>query len=54
MAELVVALALLGVGEDLVGLGRLLELLLGRLVARVAVGVELLRGLPEGLRGAPV
>jgi hypothetical protein len=44
----VVTLALVGVGEDGVRLGRLLELLLGGLVARVAVGVELHRELPVG------
>jgi hypothetical protein len=41
--ELVVLGPLAGVGEDGVGLGRLLELLLRLLVARVAVGVELQR-----------
>ena len=41
VAEAVVGRALLGVGEDGVGLGRFLELLLGGLVARVAVGVVL-------------
>src|SRR5204862_296502 len=45
----VVLLALLGVGEDVVGLGDLLEALLGPLVARVAVGVVLARELAVGL-----
>src|SRR5581483_10421243 len=40
-AELVVLLSLLGVGEDVVRLVDLLEALLGRLVVRVEVGVEL-------------
>ena len=48
MSELVVALALLGVVKDVVGLGRLLELLLGRLVAWIAVGVVLHRKLAVG------
>ena len=48
-AELVVLLALLGVGERLVGLADLLELLLRRLVARVLVGVVLARELAERL-----
>src|SRR6266568_4665565 len=39
MAEPVVRDALLGVGEHLVGLGRLLERLLGLLAARVAIRV---------------
>ena len=45
VAELVVAGPLLAVGEDLVGLGRLLELLDGLGVAGVAVGVVLDRQL---------
>jgi hypothetical protein len=45
VAELVVARALLRVGEDLVRLGDLLERLLGLLVAGVAVGVVLEREL---------
>ena len=39
MSELVVACTLVGVAENVVGLGGLLELLLGFLVARIAVGV---------------
>src|SRR5690606_25400143 len=46
VAELVVAGLLVGVREHGVGLGRLLELLLGFLVARVLVGVVLERDLP--------
>ena len=45
----VVDLALLGVGEDLVGLGGLLELLLGLGVVVVDVGVELAGEAAEGL-----
>ena len=45
----VVSLALLRVGEDVVGLLDLLEALLGRLVTGVAVGVVLARELPVGL-----
>jgi hypothetical protein len=45
----VVGLALLGVGQDRVRLLHLLEALLGRLVARVAVGVVLARELAVGL-----
>ena len=45
----VVALALLGVGQNVVGLLDLLEALLGRLVALVAVRVVLPRELPVGL-----
>ena len=48
VAVRVVALALLGVAEDAVGLRRLLEALLGLLVARVAVGVVLERQLAVG------
>src|SRR5262249_57928366 len=56
--EAVVALALLGVAEDAVGLGRLLEALLRLLVARVAVRVVLEGQLPVGgldllLAGSP-
>src|SRR5205085_6298862 len=51
VAEAVVARALLGVGEDGVGLGRLLELLLGLVVAGVLVRVvadcELAVGAPD-------
>ena len=43
VAVLIVELALLGIGEDLVGLGQLLEALLGRVVAGVAVGMALHR-----------
>ena len=49
MAELIVALALLGVGEDLICLGGLLELLGRVLVALVAVGVVLHREFAIGL-----
>ena len=44
----VIQRALLGIGQHLVGLGRLLELGLGGVVARVAVGVILHRELPVG------
>ena len=37
--ELIVGLPLTGVGEHVVGLGRLLESLLGGLIARISVGV---------------
>ena len=47
--ELVVGLALLGVGEDLVGLADLLEALLGRGVALVDVGMVLAGKATEGL-----
>ena len=49
MAVLVVLGPLLGVGEDLVGLGGLLELLLRILVPLVLVGMMLHRQLAEGL-----
>ena len=49
VAELVVGGALPGVGEHLVGFLGLLELLLGALVVRVAVGMVLHRELPVGL-----
>ena len=49
MAVAVEGRAALGVGEDLVGLGRLLELLLGVGVVAVDVGVQLARQAPEGL-----
>ena len=45
MTELVVALAFLRIVEDIIRLGRFLELLLGRLVARIAVGMILHRQL---------
>ena len=48
VAEAVVARALLGIREDLVRLGRLLEPRLRFLVARVAVGVQLHRELAVG------
>ncbi len=48
MAVAVIGCAALGVGEDLVGLGGLLELLLGLRVVRVDVGVQLARLYPEG------
>ncbi len=41
VAELVIFGALLGVGEHIIGLGGLLEFLLGLLVARVLVGMIL-------------
>jgi hypothetical protein len=44
----VVALALLRVAEDAVGLGRLLEPVFGVLVPLVAIGVVLERQLPVG------
>ena len=50
LAHLVVLLALLGVAEHVVRGGDLLEALLGVLVPRVGVGVELLRELPVGAR----
>ena len=49
VAVAVVRRAALGVGEDLVGLGGLLELLLGLRVVAVDVGVQLARELAEGL-----
>jgi hypothetical protein len=49
VAVAVVGGAALGVGEDLVGLRRLLELLLGVGVVAVDVGVQLARQAPEGL-----
>ncbi len=49
MAVAVIRGAPLGVGEDLVGLGGLLELLLGLGVVRVDIGVQLARQLTEGL-----
>ena len=45
VAEAIVAGALVAVAQDRVGLGRFLELLFGRLVALVAIGVELQREL---------
>ena len=45
MAEAVVHVPLVGVGEDRVGLGRFLELVFGGLVAGIAVGMELQRQL---------
>jgi hypothetical protein len=53
-AEAVVGGAPLGVGEDLVGLRGLLELLLGLRVVPVHVRVELARQLPEALLDLPV
>src|SRR5664280_2462907 len=47
--NLVVDLALLGIAEDVVGLGEGLELLLGRLVDRIHVGVILARQLAKRL-----
>ena len=49
MAVAVVRRAALGVGQDLVGLGGLLELLLGLRVVVVDVGVQLAGELAEGL-----
>ena len=49
MAVAVEGGAALCVREDLVGLGRLLELLLGVGVVAVDVGVQLARQAPEGL-----
>ena len=49
ISKAVVACPLFGIGEDAIGLGCELELLLGRLVARVAVGVELERLCAIGL-----
>jgi len=48
-AQLVIDLALLVVAQNVVGLGDLLELLLGFLVTRIHVGVILTRQLAEGL-----
>src|SRR5690606_4653937 len=48
VAEAVVARPALGVAEDLIGLGGLLELLLGRRIPRVAVRVVLEGDLAEG------
>ncbi len=48
-AELVVDLALLRIAEDVVGLGDLLELLLGRLVPGIHVGVIFARKFTERL-----
>ena len=54
VAEAIVGGALVAVGEDRVGLGRFLELLLGRVVARVAIGVVLERQLAVGALDLPV
>ena len=59
MAVAVIQRTAIGVGEDLVSLGGLLELLLGVGVVRVDVRVQLARQLPECLLdrrvvGAPV
>src|SRR5579864_2378837 len=43
VAVAVIALALIGVGEDFVGLGGLLEALLGLFIARIPVGMILQR-----------
>ena len=48
MAEAVVHVALVGVGQHRVGLGRFLELVLRLLVAGVAIGVVLQRQLAVG------
>ena len=44
----VVSTPLVGIGEDTVGLGGLLEAILRRLVSGVSVGMELHRDLPVG------
>src|SRR5208282_4809046 len=49
VAEAVVGRPLLTILEDVVGLVQVLELLLGRFVARIAVGVKLHGELPVGL-----
>ena len=49
VAELVVTRTLVGIRQHVVGLGGLLELFLGLLVARVLVGVIFYRGLAVGL-----
>src|SRR5690606_36297069 len=49
MADAIVGLALGRPGQDLVGLLGLLELALGRLVGRIAVGMVFHRELPIGL-----
>ena len=49
MAVAVIDLAALGVGQDLVGLGGLLELLLGVGIVVVDVGMQLARELAKGL-----
>src|SRR5450755_2208187 len=49
VAVAVVGRAAFGVGEHLIGLGRLLELLLGARVVAVDVGMQLPRQPPEGL-----
>ena len=48
LAVSVVDLALLGIGEDLVGLGRCLELLLGVGIVSVDIGMQLAGDLAEG------
>ena len=48
-AELIVDLALLGIAEDVVGLGDGLEFLFGRLVAGIHVGMIFARKFAEGL-----
>ena len=59
MPERVVCAAAVGIGEHLIGLGRLLELLLGLGIVLVDVRMELARQPPEGLldlrvAGSPV
>ena len=49
MAVLIVELALLRIGEDLVGLGELLEALLRGVVTRVMVGMAIHRQLAVSL-----
>jgi len=49
VAEGVIGAPALGIGEDLVGLGRLFELLLGLGIVGVDVGVELPGEAAEGL-----
>ena len=48
MAELIIALTLLRIVQNIIGLGRLLEFLLGRLVPRIAIRVILHRQLAIG------
>src|SRR5207237_3194106 len=59
IAELIVDFPLLGIAQDVIGLGDLLELLFGRFVARVDVGMIFPGQLPERLadlifRGVPL
>jgi hypothetical protein len=54
VTEAIVGRALVAVGEDGVGLGRFLELLLGGVVAGIAIGVVLERQLAVGALDLPV